>query len=344
VKSFLSLIALIPLFAGCDSENPGSGVAPDEPGVFILNEGLWGQNNSSLQFFSGKTGQISGDTETGVLGRLLGDTGNSMAQEGGLGRISVTSSNKLVWFSLKDGSFVSELAFGTDASPRESVILPDGRLMISSYYSHRILVVDRATGKQTGSVSVESYPEALAFDGTCLWVSCNGLGAGKTVEKIPVSDFSGKISIRVPTNPDRISVTGDGVLVYCQGNLWQKDPGGKLVKIRSSDSRVTDSLSFSSLIRSVTAIPDGMVVTTDAAVLKISGSLAVSDTLLDRSKTSFKGKIICETAYVPETETFWITTTDAYTVRGWLEGFRNGLRAAGPVQTGLNPGSLLVKP
>ncbi len=344
MKSVLSLIILIPFFAGCDSGNPGSGSAPDEPGVFILNEGLWGQNNSSLQFFSGKTGQISGDTETGVLGRLLGDTGNSMLQEGALGRISVTSSNKLVWFSLKDGSFVSELAFGTDSSPRESVRLPDGRLMISSYYTHRILIADPATGKQTGSVPVNPYPEALAFDGTCLWVSCNGLGAGNTVEKIPVSDFSGKVSIRVPTNPDRISVVDDGVLVYCQGNLWQKDPGGKLVKIRSSDSRVTDSLSFSSPVRSVTAVPDGMVVTTDAAVLKISGSLVISDTLFDRSKSPFKGKIICETVFVPETETLWVTTTDAYTVRGWLEGFRNGLRIAGPVQTGLNPGSLLVKP
>lgn len=318
---------------------------PADQGIYILNEGLWGQNNSSLQFFSFRSETVTGDLKTGVLGEPLGDTGNSMSIDGEYGIISVTSSNKLVWFDLKSGIAVKSLKFSTDTTPRESLIGPDSYLYISSFYRHQVLVIDSKTNAVINTIPVDPNPENLASDGEHLFVSCNGLGSGQTILKIPFGNPDGKIKITVPQNPDRITVVSDGILVFCLGNLWDAKPQSRIVKIRKNENVVGQTFDAGIPIQSVCEYgTNKLAVTTSDAVFVINSELAVTDTLFSRKTVSFKGKILSQTCYDQKREWFWVTSTDAYTVRGWLEAFHRGTRVAGPVQVGLNPGSLMVKP
>lgn len=345
---FVGLLLIFPLFVSCEKD-PDDEIfpkpAPTESGIYILNEGIWGQNNSSLQFYSVTTGLLSGDLKTGVLGEPLGDTGNSMTTDGDFGLISVTSSNKLVWFDLKTGEFKKNLKFKTDSTPRETLKGPDGNLYISSYYQHQILVINPSTHDLISAIPVDPYPENLVSDGENLYVSCNGMGSGRTVMKIPFQNFGNISKITVPQNPDKLVSTAQGILVFCQGNLWDAKPQSRIVKIDRLSGQVTDSLNPGMPVKSVCEGGSGtLVLTTDEAVFIANSNLTITDTLLQRTKTNFKGKIVFQTCYEANTGRLWVTTTDAYTVRGWLEAFQNGNRVSGPVQVGLNPGSLMVKP
>lgn len=345
----IAFFLILPLFIlSCDKtpeDEQFPKQVPSEPGIYILNEGIWGQNNSSLQFFSVTTGLLSGDLKTGVLGEPLGDTGNSMTIDGGFGLISVTSSNKLVWFDLNSGTIKKSYKFSSDSSPRESLIGPDGMIYISSFYQHQILVINPSTQNVIKFIPVDQYPENLASDGENLYVSCNGMGSGRTVLKIPFQNAEAIISISVPQNPDKLVSSPTGLLVYCQGNLWEAKPKSRIVKIDRISNMISDSLDPEMPVKSVCEAGSGKIsVTTDDAVFIVNSDLSITDTLVDRKKLNFKGKIVYQTCFDAKTGWFWVTTTDAYTVRGWLEAFHNGNRVAGPVQVGINPGSLLVKP
>lgn len=347
MKVFLYLLLVLTLFSCDPSSDTGvsSKIDQDEQGIYILNEGLWGQNNSSLQFFSLKTGSVYGDLKTGVTGDLLGDTGNSMCTDGSFGIITVTSSNKLVWFNLKSGKTVKSLKFSTDSTPRESLVGPDGNLYISSFYRHLVLVVNPETQTVINSIQVDPYPENLETDGENLFVSCNGLGSGRTLFKIPFLNPEEKIKITVPQNPDKIIAVPDGILVLCLGNLWDAKPESRIVKIGKGQNSVSQTYDPGLPVQSVCSFgPDKLAVTTSDAVLILNSELQITDTLINRKTVAFKGKILSQTVYDPKTERFWVSSTDAYTVRGWLEAFHLKNRVAGPVQVGLNPGSLLVKP
>ncbi|MCA0445674.1 MAG: hypothetical protein LCH54_05540 [Bacteroidetes bacterium] len=343
---FLFFIFLV--LVSCKQDSDTGEIPPEvsaDPGIYILNEGLWGQNNSSLQFFSLISGTVAGDLKTGVLGEPLGDTGNSMSTNGSLGLISVTSSNKLVWFDLKSGKKVKSYKFPAEATPRESLIGPDGNLYISSFYQHQVLVINSKTDEVVNKIPVDSYPENLAADSDNLYVSCNGLGSGQTLMKIPFLNPDGKTKITVPQNPDKIMVVSDGILVFCLGNLWDAKPQSRIVKIENGQNSVSKSFDAGMQIQSVCEYgTTKLAVTTSEAVFVINSDLVVTDTLINRKSVLFKGKILSQTIYDPKKDWFWVTSTDAYTVRGWLEAFHKGTRVAGPVQVGLNPGSLLVKP
>ena len=83
-RFFLLLNVAVLLFCSCDPKPIGGENEAAEKGVFVLNEGLWQMNNSSISFYNLEEGTIVPDLFLQQNNRGLGDTGSDLKRYGEL--------------------------------------------------------------------------------------------------------------------------------------------------------------------------------------------------------------------------------------------------------------------
>ncbi|MCL2413607.1 MAG: YncE family protein, partial [Bacteroidales bacterium] len=93
----IALVATIIFSSSCSSDDdlqPGDG-RPITTGILVLNEGLWGMNNSDITAFEIETGLVEQDVFFRQNGRHLGDTPNDILVYGSKIFITVGGSSTL---------------------------------------------------------------------------------------------------------------------------------------------------------------------------------------------------------------------------------------------------------
>ena len=208
-KSVLWLLILPILVISCVPKPP---LPEPEPipdtyanGLFILNEGLFQQNNSTLSYYNFKDGTFTENIFLDVNHRGLGDVGNDLQRYGSKLYIVVNNSNIVEVVDAKTVQSLKTINL-PQKQPRYITFL-DGKAYISCFDGD-VVRVDTASLEVEATVHTGPNPDGICTCNGKIYVSnSGGLSApnyGNTVSVIDPASFTVTKDITVAINPTRI--------------------------------------------------------------------------------------------------------------------------------------------
>jgi len=227
-KYFLPFLLLPLLFASCKKEpsapdNSQSGNHPAKA-VYVLNEGLFNMNNSSLTFFDFTDSTARTDYFLIKNGRKLGDTGNDIAIYGSKMYIVVNVSSQLEVLDAASGISIKRIPFFNGNIPRQPRYLAfaHGKAYVCNF-DGTVAVVDTTTFEIENYIHVGNNPDGIAIANDKIYVSnSGGLNAPNYDSTVSVIDIATQTEIKkitVRINPYRIVADDYGDLyVISRGN------------------------------------------------------------------------------------------------------------------------------
>jgi len=229
IKKYFLLLLLLPLLSvSCKKEpsapdNPVSGNNPAKA-VYVLNEGLFNMNNSSLTFFNLTDSTAQTDYFIAKNGRKLGDTGNDIAIYGSKMYIVVNVSSQLEVVDAASGVSIKRIPFFNGDTPRQPryIAFDKNKAYVCSF-DGTVAVVDTATLEIENYITAGNNPDGIAITNGKIYVSnSGGLDApdyDSTVSVIDIATQSEVKKITVRINPYRIVADDYGDLyVISRGN------------------------------------------------------------------------------------------------------------------------------
>lgn len=254
-KLVFIVCSLALLFAGCDDLEDKTYVADEANGVvedygtaemYILNEGLFNLNNSTLARYSFQTGTCSYDYFRALNHRGLGDTANDMDIYGSKLYIVVNVSSTVEVVDLQTGLSIKQIPMLTDnGSSRQprAIAFEEGKAYVCSY-DGTVVRIDTTSLEIDGITEVGRNPEDLCVQDGKLYVSNSGgldwagIGVDRTVSVVDLSTFTESKKIEVGPNPGKILAGPDhSVWVATQGEQIEQGDY-KLVKINTQSDVV----------------------------------------------------------------------------------------------------------
>ncbi len=259
-KTVLQLLLVAVLFLNaCKKDKPLSPKIPEiagTKGIYVLCEGLWGQNNSALSYYDVATKTVEKDIYSKVNKTNLGETANDLKAYGSkmycvvsgtqgeaksfidVMDVATCKSLKRISFnSANDGYMPRYIAFYKD---KAYVSRYDGKI---SRIDTASLTVDAELQLMNGNFKAEGL-EGLAVANGKLYVTNsshpfypNGLKSKVTV--IDLHTFAKTKDIEVGNNPVRIAAAANGdlyVITWTDFSIFN-DP--TLVRINSETDAVT---------------------------------------------------------------------------------------------------------
>jgi YVTN family beta-propeller protein len=216
-------------------------------GLYILNQGGFGNNNSSLTYYDYTTKQLTPNIFSSAnAGAKLGDVGNDVAIYGSKMYITVNNSNKFDILNAKTGKLIKQ----DSIYQCRSVAFYKNNVFITSY-DGTVAVMDTTSLTVNQHITVGRDPEQMVVVGTKLYVAnSGGLDFGnpdKTVSVIDLNSLTVTKTITVIANP--VSVTADAyghVYVLSLGD-FAKIAGGLTIINDNTDvvaSQPTVSVGF----------------------------------------------------------------------------------------------------
>lgn len=251
-------MVVLAVAAGCqksettsrDADLAGVNVAVGEKGLFaklfVLNEGNFQKNNSTLDFFRFSDGYYVSDafgSMNPAVVQGIGDTGNDLALNEGK-----------LWLVMNGSGYVHVLdAF--DETLIASIAVPDPRYIafdksyayVTSYagaiyggdeVKGKVYRISLSTYKVDGEVEVGCQPEGVAVSGNKLYVANSG-GYNyiheNTVSVIDLSSFKVSSSVTTASNLHYMASDGQGaVYVSSYGeSTWSQDADGNWIQSMS---------------------------------------------------------------------------------------------------------------
>lgn len=221
-KLLFCLMAFI--IASCD-EKPVL-ITPSETGngndgLFILCEGLFNQNNSTLAYY--QDGKLESDIFFIANNRKLGDTANDMLLYGGKLYIAVSVSSNI---EILDAGSCKSLAVidmkNGDKSREPRCLTAWKEHVYVCNYDGTVSRIDTTTLEIDGEVRVGRNPDGISCASGKLYVSNSGgldfSNPDSTVSVIDIATFKEIKKIPVRANPGRICSDGKGcVFVVTRG-------------------------------------------------------------------------------------------------------------------------------
>lgn len=220
LKTFLFVVLTL-LISSCSKDSTTEPIQPTNKGLFIINEGLYGQNNSEISYFDFQSQNVSLNFYSSVNGKVLGDNANSMFIFDGKGYVAVDGSNKIEVIDLKTGTSLGSLDLGAQGNPREIYVLNNNRGFVTSFSTNNVIEFNPTTLTITRRISVGEYPEGLVYSNNKLFVANSKLGKGNTISIIDLTSNQVIKTLEVGLNPRFVSLSNDAkVVVGCSGDFF----------------------------------------------------------------------------------------------------------------------------
>lgn len=228
----IGILPILLLAIACDPEPELVPELPDavdsgHTGMFILSEGLFNQNNSTLAWHDFSTGRtenwqngqgLSYDCFEKANGRRLGDTANGMIIHGSRMYIAVTESGTVEVVDPATCRSISQISL-PGAQPR--AIAACGSNVYVCCYDGTVARIDTVSLAVTGTVRAGRNPDGICCAGGKLYVSNSGgldfNNPDSTVSVIGLEPFAELERIAVRPNPFRICTDGTSVFVISRG-------------------------------------------------------------------------------------------------------------------------------
>ena len=164
-------------FIGCSDDDDKQEIPPlpeqiSLNGVYVLNSGNKGNNNSSLSFYDFETKKVEADIFKKVNGRGLGDTANDILVYGSKAYIAVTNSNTIEVTDLQGKSLKQIVSDGDPLQPRFFTCY-NGKVYVSLYEGY-VARLDTTSLSIESKVKVGRNPEQMAIANNKLYVANSG--------------------------------------------------------------------------------------------------------------------------------------------------------------------------
>ena len=225
---FVALLGvLLSLFCSCKPPEPANGDDPEGEArsttsrLYVLCEGLYGMNNSTLYSREMQTGESKRDVFREKNARGLGDTGNDMGIYGSKLYIVMNGSNLIevtdarTALSLKQIPLVD--AQGIGRQPRY-IAFSDGKAYVCNF-DNTVCRIDTATLEVEAVTEVGRDPDGICVCGDYLFVSNSGgldfPDCDNTVSVVDLASFKEIKKIKVGRNPYTIETDAQGFVYVC---------------------------------------------------------------------------------------------------------------------------------
>lgn len=217
-KIFYLLLITPVLFFSCGGdEDPSPVNALGSEGFFVVNEGGFGNGNTSVSFYDRESGQITNNIFSSNNGIPLGDQAQSMTVHNGMGFIVVQGSAKLEVINLADFSLVATLTEGIE-SPRYFVGLNESKGYLSDWgadgVSGTVKVIDLSSFEVTKTIATgQGTDQLMMFNSNIYALNAGGWGRDNTIQVISTDSDEVINTVQVDDNPNSIQLGSDG-------NFW----------------------------------------------------------------------------------------------------------------------------
>lgn len=209
-------------------ETDTSSVIPDGDtnSIYVLSEGLFNLNNSTLAKYTFKNGSLSTGYFSSINKRGLGDTANDMQRYGNKLYIVVNVSSDIEVMDFATGKSVGQIPMHTDnGSSRQPryITFAKGYAYVCSF-DGTVEKIDTISLTVDAVTKVGRNPDGICTANGKLYVSnsggldTNGAGVDNTVSVIDLNTFTEQKKIIVGPNPGKIVASENGcVYVVTRG-------------------------------------------------------------------------------------------------------------------------------
>jgi hypothetical protein len=235
-RASLKILPLLLITLACDPEPvllEQSEIIADagHTGIFVLSEGLFNQNNSTLSWIDFTTGKADSWTSaTGrsydafekVNGRRIGDTANDLLLYGSRIYIAVSESSTIEILDASTCSSLKQIPMsrnGIASQPRR--LTANGGFVYVCCFDGTVTRIDTLTMMPDATIQVGRNPDGICSANGKLYVSNSGgldtQNPDNTVSVIDIDTFTETKRIPVRSNPGSIYADGTSVYVVSRG-------------------------------------------------------------------------------------------------------------------------------
>ncbi len=296
-KLFLTAIAGAMFLTSCSNDDDSAGpgiVVPQgeyENGVFILNEGGFGQGNASVSFLSNDMELQNNIFATVNSNAILGDTGQDIGLHGNFAYVVLNYSNKIEVVNRYTFEKVATISSGL-TNPRY-VAFSGNKAYVTNWgdatdaTDDYVAVIDLASNQITNTISVAEGPERILEENGKLYVAHKGgYGYGNSITVINGGSNTVETSIEVGDVPGSIDIEDGKLYVMNEGMpSWSgNETTGSLQVIDLNSNTVSSTYSFPGMAHPANlTIEDDKIyytVDSDVYVMPISTTALPSTVLL----------------------------------------------------------------
>ena len=261
-RGFLKILPILLMTLACDPEpvllEPSQVIADaNHTGIYVLSEGLFNQNNSTLSWIDFGTGQPdSWSSATGssfdcfekVNGRRIGDTANDLLLYGSKLYIAVSESSTIEILDASTCRSLKQIPMsreGKASQPRR--LTASGGYVYVCCFDGTVTRIDTLTMLADATIKVGRNPDGICSTNGKLYVSNSGgldtQNPDNTVSVIDINSFTETKRITVRSNPGGIFSDGKKVYVVSRGifDYGTMDYDSRLHCIDPTTDQVTDT-------------------------------------------------------------------------------------------------------
>jgi YVTN family beta-propeller protein len=145
-------------------------------GAFILNEGIWNQNNSSIDRIDLSSLKIFNNIYKIKNNEDLGDLANDLIIKGDTAIAIISTQNMIILFKTEDCSKLISYKIPGERLLRKCATYDNNKLLITDLYSNSLLVFNLLTGKVESEIEIGAAPEQLIVHKSLAYVVNSGYG------------------------------------------------------------------------------------------------------------------------------------------------------------------------
>lgn len=210
------------MFCACDDEevtntpppSPSTPGTTQMRGAYVVNNGDWGANNGSIQFYYTDKDSISNDLYLQANGKNIGDA-QDLCIYGSKLYVTCTTSSKLEILDYQ-GKIIKTIPLSNEAGqPLEPRYLAaaDGKVYFSAY-DGTVSRLDTLSLEVEEAVTVGDHPEAMTIAGNKLYVNISGYGTGNQLAVVDLASFTCEDPVEVLLNPYTQALTAEGKVYF----------------------------------------------------------------------------------------------------------------------------------
>ncbi|TAH00072.1 MAG: YncE family protein [Sphingobacteriales bacterium] len=346
IKS-IALLVVATSIIGC-RKNTNEEILPDivpvRKGIYILNEGGFNQNNSSLSYYDFEGKILTADIFKQENYRGLGDTGNDAQIYGSKMYIIVNASSTVEVLNARNAKSIKQFTFKTDQNVNRQpryIVFNNNKAFISSY-DGTVAVLDTASLTIEKYITVGRNPEQMAIANGKLYVANSGgldyPNYDKTVSVIDLLTLTEIKKITVTLNPNGVTADQYGdVYIKSVGNYDDVKPTLTIIDSKTDLVKTTfDNFNGSN-----------MTITGDLAFFTVTGGAKIFNV---QTETVVKEQFVTDGTVITSpygvdvdnlTGEVFITDAKNYTSRGEVFCFDKDGKKKYVLTTGISPNGVI---
>lgn len=249
--NYRKLLVLLSLFAivfvqSCNDDDPEP-VKPGADGFFVVNEGGFPNENTSISFYDREADELTNDIFFAVNGRNLGIQAQSMSVFEGKGYILVQGSGKIEVIDADDYTSVATITDDIE-NPRYFVGISSAKGYVSDWGADGITgtvkVIDLSTNEVTKTIPTGQGANRMLKIGNSVYVTnSGGYGNDNTVKIIDISSDAVTSTITVGDNPNSIQRDAGGNVWVASSGLVAYNPDWSIDETNSTKGSISKILS-----------------------------------------------------------------------------------------------------